>query len=79
MNFFIDILGNIAFIDINLFENIVNNIYEGIFLYLVIYILIYIAFVKLLLNDLAVKIIFNILFFTWVIVRPLVVLYFIFK
>lgn len=61
----------ILFLDIGLIFGSVDDMYIGALLYFLVYFLIYIG-LKI---PLKLGIIFNIFYFTWVIVRPLILLY----
>lgn len=71
MNFLMTFIGVILFIDISLILGPTDDIYIGTLLYSIIYLFIYIKLKK----SFKLGIIFYILYFTWVIVRPLLLLY----
>lgn len=71
MNSFIHSIEDILFSDILFIERLVDKFYVGVILYFVIYIILYLLISKTLKINRMIKV----LFFSWAIVRPLVLLY----
>lgn len=74
MNSFMNSIGDILYSDILFLERSVEKFYVGVILYFVIYLFLYIFISK----TLKINKIIKILFFSWIIIRPLILLYLIF-